>query len=478
MAENVGSMEITYSVTVNQALRNLDRLNKKMDETTEKTEEQTEADKSKKVSLMQAAKAWTVMGAVATSALYGIIKASSYAAIYTSQFGATVQQLANVFMEETGLNKAIEDFLREFQVFTDRISAGDSAVETILKSLTSFKDWFIDQSLFIKFVVILGSIMTVIGLIIGALGGLALASAAITSGWAALVGIVAFLAAKFVLVKLAIAKIVAWFAAGSVGTLALAAAIGALVGLIVVWLMKKAGIMDWFAALGQGFRDWDSWIKDIILIVAIPLVLLGAAINDIVNGDFGFPMLKKGLEEVGGAFERWEKRILGVIGTIINKVRDLIRWIKRIPSKISSGGVRSSSTGTSISPSSMPGGGDYSSHQFGGPIKETGLSLLHAGEYVVPKGGTLISERSGGGDYSSHQFGGPIKETGLSLLHAGEYVVPKGGTLISERSGGGDTYNIAPVINITTSGGAGMTGDISRQVSKAIADEIKRITKV
>jgi len=384
--------------------------------------------------LKKGAKAWAVMGAVATGTLYGIIKASSYASIYTAQFGATVQQLANHFMEETGLNKAIEDFLSEFQVFTDNIAGGDSAVNTLLKSLKKFKNWFGDQSLFIKFVVVLGTIVAIIGLVVGVLGSLAIAGAAVTSGWGVVVGIAALLAAKFVLVKAVIAKVVAWFAAGSAGALVLAAAIGAMIGLIMVWLMKKTGIMDWFAALGEGFREWDSWIKDIILIIEFPLLLLGAAINDIVNGDFGFPLLKKGLVEVGDAFGRWEDRVLGVVGTIISKVQDLIRWIRSIPSTF--GGIGgSSSPGTSISPSSMPGGGDYSSHQFGGPVMKTGLSLVHAGEYVVPKGGAAIG-------------------------------------------GGGNTYNIAPIINITTAGGVGMANDISRQVSKAIAEEVKRISKV
>lgn len=429
MPESIGSMEVTYSVTVSQALKNLDKLNNKMDETTEKTETQTEADKAKKVSLNQAAKAWAVMGAVATSALYGIIKASSYAAIYTTQFGAIVQQLANVFMEETGINKAIEDFLRAFQLFTDRIENGDTIVQSFTKSLITFGEWFSEQTGLIQFLTLLGGLIIVVGLVIGVLGALGIAGAAISSGWAVLAGIAAFLVAKFVLVKLAIAKVITWFAAGSTAAIALAVAIGALIGLIGVWLLQKTGILDWFATLGEKFREWDSWIKDIILIIASPMALLGAAIIDIVNGDFGFPLLISGLESV------WD-----TIGRLIDKVKDLINWIAKIPSTFGFGGGGSGSggMGTSISQGSMPGGGDYN-------------------DVVIAPGGRVITTHP-------QDFLIATKNPGELMDNSGK--------------SGGDVYNIAPIINITTAGGSGMAADISRQVSKEIASEIRRITKV
>lgn len=418
MSNNVGSMEVEYSVVVGEAIKNINRYNKMIEKNNAAQTKAVESEKKSNNSFKKFTKSWAILSATIIGGFYGIVKASSYASIYTDQFSATLQQLANTILEETGINKAIEDFLREFQRFVDKIENGDDAIKSLLESLDRLKKWFTEQSAFIQFLTILGIIIITVLPLIAAIGLVTTVGSALSAAWTALVAIGGFLVAKFILLSATISRFIAWMAAGSAGAIATAAAIGLIIGMIVVWLLKKAGILDWFSTLGEKFREWDSWIKDIILIITSPLSLLGAAIIDIVDGNLGFPKLKKGFEII------WD-----TVGNLIDRVKNLIDWIKKIPSKIGfSGG-----SGTSIKPSSMPGGGDSSS----------------VNDAIISPSGRIIT------------------------TNPADYLIAT--KTPGDLGGKGNTYNIAPVININSTGS---NNDISRQVSKAISDEIKRITKI
>jgi len=76
----------------------------------------------------------------------------------------------------------------------------------------------------------------------------------------------------------------------------------------------------------------------------------------------------------------------------------------------------------------------------------------------------------GGGIPRQFGLGGPVPSTGPAVVHAGEYVVPVNGALVSGSGGGGDTY----VININGS----VLGDpakIAAAVDNAIITRQRRL---
>jgi len=109
------------------------------------------------------------------------------------------------------------------------------------------------------------------------------------------------------------------------------------------------------------------------------------------------------------------------------------------------------------------------------------LRLLIDGMYVMQSVWDIMSEKQQQNLMASHggvvddsteeitqQFekGGYVPSTSTALVHGGEYVVPRGGTLVKEGSSGNVT--IAPVINLTVNNG-------TQKDSRALADEISRI---
>ena len=623
MPETVGSMVVTYSVTVDQAIKNLDRYNASITKNEDKFKKQskTEAEGMKKsagmmktmsVGMVAAATAVTAAFAAVTAGLllvvggiYGVIKASSYGAIYVKQFGVITQQIANTIMEKTGLNNVLADATRAFQLFADTFEETGflTALWELLKGLN---EWIANH------------ILTPFRDAGAAVGRFFLVLKE-KSAWEAIKGL--------------ILEFSGW------------------IWDKVIWLFPKASQAfvdfinklketDWTQLAIDTFGKIYDWIKTNILDVAYGWgETLGAKIREGLNSliDIVSAIIPDNIVEaiktlIGKAWQ------FGV--DIANKIKDGLKSVvlsvtvsvKKIIGSIFGGSSESKEPDT---------------YQMGGMVEKTGLALVHAGEYVVPKAGALVTAAGGdnnpiinnieiinnsasvsgklvddpanvnttsieeiknnlqsvvdwiqinvidksanwgiqtiinmkegilsdgmfphiipnriivgidnlislsysmglnvitefkgginellddttaiipigmttafqqivdssynygvniakeiqrglssvrlsvtvykrivttssGGGAPSKQFGGPIKETGLNLLHAGEYVVPKAGTLVGGKSGG-DTYNIAPIINITTSGGSGMASDISRQVSKAIAEEVRRITKV
>ena len=162
MAENVGSMEVVYSVVIAQAMKNLDKYNKMIEKTSKNQEKKakTEEKLNKKQSqvakvigekntaaLFKYGKILGVIGIVigtVIGSLYGLIKASSYGSMYMSQFGAITQQLADTIMEDTGITGALDDLIAAYQKFVDTI--GDvGAIEALKTSFTDFIEWLGDN---------------------------------------------------------------------------------------------------------------------------------------------------------------------------------------------------------------------------------------------------------------------------------------------------------------------------------------------
>ena len=428
MPDEVGSMSVAYTIVVNQALKALNTLKAGITDVIKKTQEWNESGDKQESKLKSIGKAWALVGAVATAALYGIMKSSSYAAIYSKQFGAQIQRVANILMEKTGLTAAVEGALEVIDRFIDRIDDGNLTLEEFLNTLKDITKWWDELSATSKVIIAITGVLTIIGVFIGGV----IAAGMIIKGFAA--GIIAIKGAVVAL-GLKLGLITAWFLGLP---LWVAVAIGAIIGLIAVWILWKTGVLQTLYDLGERFGTWlqelgakfGEWVFN-------TGVKIGTWIQDMGN-KFG-ELVSKGIELFGSLWDSiidgagiMKTKFFGIITSMIDKVKNLISKILSIPKAGTSflGGLK-----TSISSGSMMGGGD--SHQFGGPIKETGLNLLHGGEYVIPKAGKLISS-----------------------------------------GGGGNTYNISTTVNVAPGTSSNMAGEISRQVSKSVADEVRRITKV
>lgn len=427
--DEVGSMSVAYTIVVNQALRSLNMLKTGITDVIKKTQEWSESDDKQESKLKNISKAWAVVGTVATAALYSIMKASSYAAIYSKQFGAQIQRVANIIMEETGLNKAMEGTLEVFDKFIDRVDDGNLSLEDLIATLSDITDWWNELSKTSKVIIAIMAVVTVVGLFLGGLVLLGLVVSGVAAGLGVIVSALALVGVTI-----------------SAGLLLLALLAGALLGGIAVWILWKTGILDAIYDLGGEFgtfllnlkEDWKGTLLDMI-------IGFGEWVTDII-GEKNVGRLVKGFKVIKTVWNGIKTTITAAFDIIKEKVKDIIDLINnlidsynKIPILPDVSNLSGGSRGTSINPDSMMGGGDYSDHGF--------------------------------------QFGGPIKETGLHMLHEGEFVVPKAGKLISS-GGGGNTYNISTNVNVAPGTSGNMASEISRQVSKAIADEVKRITKI
>jgi hypothetical protein len=68
--------------------------------------------------------------------------------------------------------------------------------------------------------------------------------------------------------------------------------------------------------------------------------------------------------------------------------------------------------------------------------------------------------------------GGPVHDTGMAMVHAGEFVVPAGGALV-RGSGGGHSIDAPITINVHVEGGEGMTEDgLSLKLSELLPNAL------
>ncbi len=81
------------------------------------------------------------------------------------------------------------------------------------------------------------------------------------------------------------------------GSIVLQAALGLLAGVLGVMALDKLGVLQWISDIGEGFRNWDSIVRDVIVtLLGLPALLGGLAI-DIGRGDFDFTTTKAWTEE-------------------------------------------------------------------------------------------------------------------------------------------------------------------------------------
>lgn len=244
------------------------------------------------------------------------------------------------------------------------------------------------------------------------------------AAWAAvggLSGIVATLTGAFSTAVGLVSGFISWLAAGSVGALAFAGALGAAVGLFVVWILHITGVMDWVRRLGSMLSgQLPAWASDgltaLIGIFAGPLAVIGGFINGFIEGymegglvqgiETGVERAKQVFDTLAGAVDRTigraadfitnglsgigEAAAKGLRGTFNAIIPDRLN----IPQITIGGG---SLAGQDL-PSATIGGGslDIPQLQSGGMIDQTGVFLGHAGERVLNTA-EVSNTGSGGG---------------------------------------------------------------------------------
>ena len=213
---------------------------------------------------------------------------------------------------------------------------------------------------------------------------------------------------------------IGWLAAGSAGALAFAAAIGAVIGLIGVWILKVTGILDWIGQLGTMLADsLPGWARDAILAVisifAGGLALLGALIVGFMEGGLQ-GAIERGEEVIqifGGA---WERLFSGVMDAAGDFKDDIIAWGEGV-----AGDLSDTITGTVEGAwnAAVPDRIEIPEMSVGGQS----ISTTIAGQEI---GGSLPEVSIGGQGLDLPQLatGGMIEEEGAFVGHEGEMVLP------------------------------------------------------
>ena len=172
--------------------------------------------------LKQIRKHWKLLTGAIVGAFYSIAKLSPLFASYLSEFGGILGYIYDTVL----------------------IPWGDE-IESILNLGWAFGEWLDEQPVLVqKFV---GGLLIGIPIIFGFAIALSVLNSALI-GFGVSGGIAA--------IGPALGKFAAFLGGASLATLAFGATIGLIIGLIGVWLLKKAGILEWIHSIGAAFGTW------------------------------------------------------------------------------------------------------------------------------------------------------------------------------------------------------------------------------
>lgn len=255
--------------------------------------------------------------------------------------------------------------------------------------------------------------------VIGYFGGLSGILAAISGAISAVIGY----ASAFV----------GWLAAGSAGALAFAAGIGAILGLLGVWILKITGVLDAVKNLGKWLGSiLPGWVRDAIITIiglfAGPLAAIGGFIIGFIEGGFdqGIKKAKEVIQTFIDAAQRLLKPLTDAITGAFDKAGEILSRLQEIVSKTwnaivdivmtvtepltgaarSAGeSVRESNPGladtihTGFTQNPIYDAGDWVGDQLhtGGMVTGTGLAEVKKGEAVIPPNLVEAAKRGGGG---------------------------------------------------------------------------------
>lgn len=217
------------------------------------------------------------------------------------------------------------------------------------------------------------------------------------------------------------ASFLSWLAAGSAGALAFAAAIGAVIGLFAVWILKITGVLDWIGQLGAMLGEsLPGWARDALLalisIFAGGLAVLGGVILGFMEGGLQ-GAIERGQEVIQIFAGAWTRLWQGVKETTSEFIGDLTSMISSFGEDIGDlvGGALRGAFNTVIPDSiTLP------------EITVGGQSISTEIPHIGEVGGTLPEVTIGGDtlNFPQLQTGGMIEQGGGAVLHEGEMVLP------------------------------------------------------
>lgn len=241
---------------------------------------------------------------------------------------------------------------------------------------------------------------------------------------------------------------IGWLAAGSAGALAFAAAIGVVVGLIGVWILKITGVLDWIGQLGAMLGEaLPGWARDALLAVisifAGGLAVLGGVILGFMEGGLQ-GAIERGsqvLQIFAGAWGRLWKGVKQTASEFIGDIVGMLQGFGEDAAEYVTGAARG------IWNAAIPDTFTLPEISVGG--QHIGVNIPHVGEV----GGTLPEITLGGDviDLPQLQSGGMIEEEGAFVGHAGEMVLPADvsrDVIAALRSGGSGGGSAGASVNI------------------------------
>ena len=346
---DAGDLTVKYNIVSSKAESALNRIAAKL----KKVEDYAvKSGKAISKSMKASAASFALFGAVAVGVLYSIIRGSSYASMYTDQFSMSMTRLYDHILEVTGLGDAIETFLTKFDGFVDALDDG-KLIEWI-NNLSTF------DSLLLTVVGTLGLVAIAIGIFVAG----ALLLAGITAVMAPLVAGLATLGVTIAALPLLIALVV-----------------GAVLGMIVVWVLWKTGVLKAIYDLGERF---GTWVQELGAKFATWVAGLGEKFGNWVIetkeklGTFKTWMFEK-FDEIWAhiitGLTDMKADFFGIIDKIIGKIGKLITKILSIPKSIAGGGGGVYKTTSSTSRSS--------GFATGAHITSSGAAGVHAGEDII-----------------------------------------------------------------------------------------------
>ena len=273
MPLNVGSMLVKAKFEAGNMMSGLSAMNSKFKESQLAAKQATTQFRRMKGSLM-------AMGA---------------SAALTS--GALLGMLMNAIMQSPFLSAAMEKLKTQMMLFGNAIARH---LAPILEKVVDFVKWLREkfqalpepiQAAIVKFaaigIIIIGLIST-LGIFGVILGGIK--TGLVTLGLTGAITKLGALATAFL--------------GSTVAATLLGVGIGMLAGIIGVAVLDRSGALEWVSNIGEGFRNWNSIIRDVIATLSGLIALIGGAAIDISRGDWGFSTTKAWLEQWKEAKDR------------------------------------------------------------------------------------------------------------------------------------------------------------------------------
>lgn len=302
MDENVGKLEVEYVIISDAAMRRLERMTKQFDKVSDAAEKQGSKVQE---SYKKNAKAVAAYGAVATGVLYGLIRASSYAAMWMDQLNHSFTRIANAIMDKLGIKDAIDFLVESLGLLADIIEDPSKIGEKWGEAADNFDELDTKAKLAVIGIGLLTGALVVLGLAIGLVGF----NAALAS--------LAALATKGTLVTavMGVLKGILVFLGSTIGiVVVIVAALIAVLGYL--WATSEHGQ----AQIQSLINIWNNFIGDIE-----DIGWVGAIIQAIK--DFGYVLLVEFIYAIKSTYEAYKEITGSIVEYSLEIGGKIITWL-------------------------------------------------------------------------------------------------------------------------------------------------------